>query len=389
MGRAVGAEVEDLAARGRRLAEDGRLDEAREAFAAALAAAPGRVDLLTNLGAIALRLGEPAQAIDLFDRALAQTPSDADARYNRGLARLLAGDRRGGFEDYRARWRAFGLTPPYDALPPWDGAADGPGPLLLHTEQGLGDALHFVRYCPDAAARGLKVVLACQPALGALLAGAPGIDRLIPLGAPPPPGARALALMDLPGLLELGEEGHRVPYLGAEGRRVDAWAARLAAIAPRDMRIGVAWRGSPTHGLDRERSFSPALFGPLAALPGVRLIALHPDATPAEAGPAILCPEPDADWRRDAFLGTAAMMGALDLVITVDTVFAHLAGALGRPAWVLLPRVPDWRWGLSGETTPWYPTLRLLRQKEAGDWPGVVAEAARRLASRLARKGRR
>jgi tetratricopeptide (TPR) repeat protein len=379
---------------GRALAESGDLDGAEGALTRALDLAPDRLAVRANLGAVALRKGDPARAEALLDGVLERDPDNADARYNRGLARLTLGHWAEGFSDYRARWAAWGLTPPHAGSPLWDGQALSSGPLLVFCEQGLGDAIHFIRYLPEARRRAGSLVLACRAEMGALLSGAAGIDGLIPLGAPSPAHGAVLPLMDLPGVLGLGAgDGTPVPYLLADADRVEAWDRRLRALAPDGLRVGVAWRGSPTHGLDRERSLEVAALAPLAAVEGVTLVALHPEIDGAEAAVAerlgILRPEPDADWREAAFLGTAGMMAALDLVITVDTAFAHLAGALGRPVRVLLPRMADWRWGLADASTPWYPTMTLCRQGSDGAWPPVIAAEARGLVRRAARHGKR
>ncbi|MCF8481685.1 MAG: tetratricopeptide repeat protein [Rhodospirillum sp.] len=393
MAKAVEAAPENGAAwslLGRELAQAGDFDGAEAALIRAFALAPDRPTSLANLGAVALRKGDPVRADALLSDLLDAYPDHADARYNRGLARLTLGRWAEGFSDYRARWRAWGLAPPFPDSPVWTGGPLADGPLLVYTEQGLGDAIHFSRFLSPARDRAGTVLLACRPEMGALLSGAPGLDGLIPLGVTPPPHGAVLPLMDLPGVLGLGPEGGApVPYLRADPDRTATWAARLEATAPGPLRIGLAWRGSPTHGLDRERSIPLSLFEPLARVPGVTLVALHPEVTAEEAALCetlgILHADPDFDWRSEAFLGTSGLMAALDLILAVDTVFAHLAGALGRPVRVLLPRMADWRWGLAAAATPWYPTMRLVRQGANGQWPPVLAEEARLLARRVDR----
>ncbi|WP_413206442.1 tetratricopeptide repeat protein [Rhodospirillum sp. A1_3_36] len=378
---------------GRELAKAGDLDEAETALMRALALAPDRSTVLANLGAVALRKGDPARADALLSDLLDRHPDHADAQYNRGLARLTLGRWAEGFSDYRARWRAWGLERPFPDSPTWMGQPLREGPLLVSTEQGMGDAIHFLRFLPPARQRAGAVLLACRPAMGRLLCGAPGLDGLIPLGIAPPPHAATLPLMDLPGVLGLGpQDGAPVPYLLAETERAVSWAARLETLAPdcEGLRVGIAWRGSPTHGLDRERSIPLSLFAPLARVPGVTLVALHPDVTSEEAALCdslgILTPDPDPDWRTEAFVGTAGLMAVLDLILSVDTVFAHLAGALGRPVRVLLPRMADWRWGLADKGTPWYPTMTLVRQGPDGLWPPVLVQEERHMARRIERR---
>jgi hypothetical protein len=366
---------------GRELARVGDLDGAESALTRALALAPDRSTVLANLGAVALRKGDPARADALLSALLDRQPDHADAQYNRGLARLTLGHWAEGFSDYRARWRAWGLARSFPDSPTWAGERLPDGPLLVSTEQGMGDAIHFLRFLPQARERAGAVLLACRPEMGGL----------IPLGVAPPPHAATLPLMDLPGVLGLGpRDGASVPYLLAEMERVASWMARLETHAPDCLRVGVAWRGSPTHGLDRERSIPLSLFAPLARMPGVTLVALHPEVTAEEAALCstlgILTPDPDPDWRTEAFLGTAGLMGALDFILSVDTVFAHLAGALGRPVRVLLPRMADWRWGLADNRTPWYPTMTLLRQGRDGLWQPVLLGEERHLARRIERR---
>ncbi len=382
------------------------LDAAAVALGRAVRLCPDRIDpaVAANLGAVALRRGRPAEALARFDALLAADPDHADARWNRALARLTLGDLAGGFLDAASRWRAWDLPEPFPDSPRWDGQPldgplDGTGDsgdegartLLLVTEQGRGDILHFVRYCAAARIRAGRVVLACPPDLGELLASVPGLDGLVPLGAPPPPHASVLPLMDLPAVLGLrgGPLTGAVPYLQPDEERLAIWRGRLRQIAPTGLRVGVAWRGSPTHHLDAERSLPLEALRRLADVPGVTLVALHPDGrTDAEqvarAAVGLVDPEPDADWKAAAFSGSAALIAALDLVVSVDTVFAHLTGALACPGIVLLPPVPDWRWGLEGAQTPWYPTLRLERAAPGAGWDDVLDRVAALLAEAAA-----
>lgn len=376
----------------RALDDLGRLEEAEAAFGRALALAPEDPEVLRRHGNVLRHLGRLDEALAAYARALAVNPSDPAVLFSRGTVKLLRGDLPGGFADYEARWDTAdfqGKRPPLDA-PLWSGEPLAGKRLLVHVEQGLGDSLQFVRFLEPLAALGGDVALLVKPALRRLLA--PSLDGIALLDWPTDDDFEGdfdyqVALMSLP--LRLGTTldaiPSRVPYLAPEPERAARWRERLG---PAGFTIGVCWQGNPHGRIDRGRSFPLAGLAPLAALPGVRLIALQKshgldqlDSLPA--GMTVERPGLDFDEGPDAFLDSAAIMAGLDLVVTCDTAIAHLAGALGRPAWVALKRIPDWRWGLEGEATPWYPSLRLFRQRAQGDWESVFAPMAEALAARL------
>jgi len=260
-------------------------------------------------------------------------------------------------------------------------------------EQGFGDTLQFVRFAAEARARGARVVFHGEPRLCRLLGSCAGFEEVVSRRAPRPPADLHAPLMTLPALLGSdGCDAGTVPYLGAEPDVVARWNVRLCAgagAADRRPRVGLAWQGNPQFADDTHRSVPlAALHQVLSALaPRVRFVSLQkgygqeqiydlpPDAAVEDLGGEI-------DLGHDAFVDSAAVMSVLDLVITSDTALAHLAGALGRPVWLLLAHVPDWRWGVAGETTPWYPTARLFRQGRPGDWNGVAAAVGAALAAR-------
>ncbi|MDD9878749.1 MAG: tetratricopeptide repeat protein [Magnetovibrio sp.] len=352
---------------------EARISEALEADA-------GDADAWNVLGVTAKATTDLDTAAQAFDRALAIQPDHAEARTNRGSLRLLGGDWAGGWADYRWRWRGAGRAAPGAGYgrPLWDGAEVPGGTVLLVGEQGFGDTLQFVRYAPMVKARAARVVLECRPELASLLAGAPGVDAIAAPGSAPPDIDAYRPLLDLPGLFGTGPES------------VPAAAGYLSAPAPRpldaapDAAVGLVWAGSPGHENDRNRSIGLRALAPLLGVPGVRFFSL-------QTGPAAdqLAALDGAGRVTDLgrglgdFADTAASLAGLDLVISVDTATAHLAGAMGRPTWLLVPKVPDWRWGLGGGTTPWYQSLTLFRQTDAGDWRGPVAalaEALRKLA---------
>jgi hypothetical protein len=251
----------------------------------------------------------------------------------------------------------------------------------LYAEQGLGDTLQFVRYARLLKEQGAAVVVECQKALLPLLARCPGIDRLAALGGPQPAHDVCAPLMSLPYHLgtRLGTIPADVPYLMADPALIESWRCALA-VRP-GFKIGIAWQGNPQYTGDKERSISLTEFAPLAAIPGVQLVSLQKGAGSEQLrAAAALCSVIDLGSRLDeeagAFMDTAAVMKNLDLVVTADTVISHLAGALGVPVWVALPKVPDWRWLLEREDSPWYPSTRLFRQDRAGDWKSVFARIA-------------
>jgi tetratricopeptide (TPR) repeat protein len=333
--------------------------------------APGHA----NRGAALRELNRLDEAMESFGRALALAPHSLEARCNLGVCQLLAGDFGPGFEGHEQRWRIEpGLTDRRDfSAPLWLGDEDVAGKtVLLHAEQGFGDTLNFCRYATLLAARGARVVLEAPPALTPLLAGLEGVAQLVARGESLPAFDYHCPLMSLP--LAFGTRLDTIPasaaYLAAPAERTAAWAARIGPAAA--VRVGVVWSGKPTHHNDHNRSIPLRRF--LRALPeGIEVFSLHDRVRDADA--AVLADHPHI-WRFDGQIGdfadTAALAAAMDLVISVDTSAAHLAAALGRPTWVLLPFAPDWRWLLEREDSPWYPTVRLFRQPTLGDWDTVL-----------------
>jgi tetratricopeptide (TPR) repeat protein len=353
----------DLAARlGNLLRERGRLAESATLLAPLTAG--DEPDALHNLALTVAAQGAPDAAEALLDRALAADPAHADAAYARGTTRLLAGRLRAGWDGFERRWSRSGFTEPWRyAAPRWRGEPGGT--LLLHAEQGLGDTLQMLRFVPSLAAR-RRVVLAVPATLLRLCRG------LAPVVTTPdalPAFDRHCPLMSLPHVLDVGPEDlpGPMPYLRGDPA---PWRARLAALPGR--RIGICWSGNPAYPADHRRSLPAASLAGLAR-PGLHLVSLQKDA-PAPPGVT--------DWTAELadMADTAGLIAALDLVISVDTAVAHLAGALGRPVWLLNRHAPCWRWQLGREDSPWYPTLRQFRQPAPGDWGTVMAEVARALA---------
>jgi tetratricopeptide (TPR) repeat protein len=374
------------------LADLGRFDEAAACYEAVLAKDPGNVDAHTNLGSAYKEAGRLEEAVACYDQALRLKPDGASAHWNRALAWLQAGDYARGWAGYEWRWKRKGARPRALPVPAWDGSPLEGRSILLWCEQGLGDAIQFARYAPLVQARGGRVVLECPPPLRRLFASLPGVDQLSTEGEPPPPCDCHAPLMSLPHLFQttLATVPADVPYLAADPGRVAHWRSRL----PLGLRVGVAWAGNPHHKWDRWRSFPPGALAPLAAVPGVVLVVLQkgPGLEALRADPVPFPPKHLDGFGPDApFEETAAVIAALDLVVSADTAPAHLAGALAAPVWVPLAAISDWRWLRGRPDSPWFPTLRLFRQRTLGDWGDVfermAAELARLAARRLAEGG--
>ncbi|MEO0036546.1 MAG: hypothetical protein RLZZ501_2569, partial [Pseudomonadota bacterium] len=376
--------------RGNALKEMRRLEEALQSFERAIALKPDYAEAYNNRGVVRADLRQTEEAIHNYDRAIALKPDYAEAHFNRALCHLQLGRFAEGWPGYEWRWRNpnLRLSARKLPLPPWRGEADLAGrTLLLHGEQGLGDAIQFCRYARLAAARGARVVLEADPALARLLTGLDGVDQLVVRGEALPAFDLHCPLLSLP--LAFGTTLDTIPaapsYLAADPALVERWRHRLGPAA--GPRIGVVWSGNGNHRNDLCRSL------PLAAFAGLMsarfdFLCLQKEIRDADAvlasetpGLRLFCDE-IAD-----FADTAALCALCDLVISVDTSVAHLAAALGRPTWVALPFNSDWRWQLERSDSPWYPSLRLYRQSVAdglrGDWGAVLAALGADLAARF------
>jgi Flp pilus assembly protein TadD len=349
-----------------------RAEEAVAAYQNAVELDPAQVTAHNNLGNALRQLGRFAEAKTEFARCLALEPDFAAAHWNMSLIRLLEADLPGAWEEYEWRLTVPELSIKHDFKQPrWDGSDLNGRRILLHAEQGFGDAIHFARYAPLVARRGGHVIIACHPELVWVLQGVEGVRQCVSLSQINVEFDVHCPLMSLPHVFRttLDTVPAGVPYIRADGARAARWRARMAGDA-RKM-VGLFWSG---HRMpDHRRSARLVEWAELGQLKNVRWISLQkgPGAAEAKTPPAGM--EID-DWTVELidFSDTAALMETLDLVITIDSAAAHLAGAMGKPVWLLLPRVPTWRWMLDRGDSPWYPTMRIFRQERLGDWQSVI-----------------
>jgi hypothetical protein len=307
-------------------------------------------------------------------------PEYADAHFNLATLLLTYGNFAEGWAEYAWRWRSRAFmggnaARSLQSAMTWDGSPLRGRKMLLHAEQGLGDTIQFGRYAALLKEQGAgKILLACAPELQALMRGCRGVDEIV-TATPFPPYDVGAFLVDLPrmlGMTSIEQIPANVPYLDCDPDLVARWEARMAAAEeqrPR-LRVGIAWQGNPGHRSDRWRSVPLDLFAPLAELPGVRLVSLQKGAgrEQLEKMPKLAL---DLGPELADLADTAAVIRGLDLVITVDTALAHLAGALAAPVWVAMAMVTDWRWLLERADSPWYPSMRLFRQALLGQWDEV------------------
>jgi tetratricopeptide (TPR) repeat protein len=354
----------------------GRDDEALALYEQALASDPGNVEAETNRGTALHRMGRSDEAMGHYERALDLRPEDAVARWNRGLIELYKGDFTRGWADYECRWQKPDFAPYQRDFPgpAWRGETDIAGKtILIYAEQGFGDTLHFCRYANLLAQRGAKVILEVQPALKALLASLDGASAVYARGESLPSFDVHCPIMSLPLAFktDLASIPGTVPYLAPKSETRALWRERLGARSK--PRIGIAWTGNPGQKSDRIRSMTLAHLAPLVGDQRFEWHVLQKDIRDSDRATLASLPglRVHGDELHD-FDHTAALTCEMDLVISVCTSIIHLAGALARPGWVMLPLPPDWRWLEGRADSPWYPTVRLFRSTRPASWDAVI-----------------
>jgi Flp pilus assembly protein TadD len=366
----------------------GRYDEALRIGHQALDMDPCDFQTLHNLALVHFRRLELDESIACARRALAIDPTIPGAHFQLAEALLLRGEFAEGWHEYEWRYRTAGapaLLPPTDRRQ-WDGTPLHGETLLLIADQGLGDVIQFCRYIPWVCGRCPNVAVAADALMHPLIRQVCPAAKLVENWAHCPPFAAYCPLSGLPRLhgTTLDTIPGKIPYLSADLTRIAAWRARLQDLLPPGLRrVGIAWAGRPTHNNDFNRSTSLAALAALAALDGIALVSLQKGPGQSDVADYLArAPLLNLGAAIGDFEDTMAIIEMLDLVVTVDTSVAHLAGAMGKPVWILLPYAPDWRWLLGRNDSPWYPTARLFRQPSPGDWCGVarqVSDAIRKL----------
>jgi Flp pilus assembly protein TadD len=360
------------------LRDSWKLEEAVAAAKKALQLNPELAEVHGALGATLLSLGRFEEAASACRAAIQRKADLPGAHLSLGLAELVLGNLERGWPEYEWRMRHLDLLPlRQTTFPAWDGTRLDGKTILLFSEQGFGDAIQFIRYVPMVVAMGGRVILECPAAVLPLFRGFPGLDQVLAWGVPLPVCDVQCALASLPGIFKTTVQSipAPIPYLAADENAAASWRKR---VEPSDdvLQVGLAWAGRPENRNDRNRSIHLENLSRIGHVAGIRFHSLQ---TNRIADPPFVI----SDWSEllKDFGETAGLIANLDLVISVDTAVAHLAGAMGKPVWVLLPFPPDWRWMLDRTDSPWYPTMRLFRQKERGDWETVIQAVAEALAA--------
>lgn len=372
------------------LRDQGAFGDAESLYRRAIELNPGSFDSHNSLGALLLAQGLYEEAAASFHRSLELKSDFVGARWNRSLLMLLHGDFECGWPEYEWRWRTSGTRAREFPQPQWDGSAPAGRVVLLHAEQGFGDTFQFVRYAKLIKNLGAKVVVECQMPLVNVLRGCDGIDYVCARGDALPAFDCHVAMMSLPLIFRTSLQNIPTdnPYIHADATAVARWRERLQPI--QGFRIGINWHGRGGHGNFRRRDIPIERMLSLGAVSNVHLVCLQKEMDSKEssaiAAAKVFSPGADFDSSHGAFVDTAAILANLDLVITSDTAVAHLAGALGVAVWCALPYSPDWRWLLHRSDSPWYPTMRLFRQKQPGDWAEVFEEMQAALVDRVSAK---
>jgi tetratricopeptide (TPR) repeat protein len=365
-----------------------RVEDAIEQYRVALALRPDSPKALSNCGAALCSQGQVDEGIAVYRRAISLQPDFAEAHHNLALALLLSGQFAEGWREYEWRWRWKGFTSPRRPFtqPAWDGSPLAGRTILVHAEQGFGDTIQFARYLPLLTARGERVIFECPPELTRLMQRVVGLDpssvtsRTALDNSALPAFSVHAPLLSLPLLLGLPEPQAvpPPPYIHLEKTVLEAWRQPVG-IGSR-LKVGLAWACAPEKPSDRKRSIPLRSFAPLLQS-GADIYSLQPGEASKQNWPdsGLI----DLTGHIADFFDTAGLISHLDLIICVDTAVAHVAGALGKPTWLMVPYAPDWRWQLDREDSPWYPRLKIFRQTRRGEWDDVVRPIAEALRSQL------
>jgi tetratricopeptide (TPR) repeat protein len=350
--------------------ELGKLEPAERHLRSELEIDPDCAEAAVNLGVILQESRRVSEAIECYRRALERNPQRPLLHWNLAIASLLSGDFATGWIEYEWRWQSHQKAKPEFPCPEWDGQDLKNQRILLYAEQGFGDTLMFIRYVSEVRRRHGRIIVQCQAGLRRFLASQPQIEEVIPLGQPLPEFDSHAPLMSLPRILGIAidQQDQAAPYLQFPTNSLPEFPVKN----PSALKVGLVWFSNPQHFIARDKSIDLPLLAPIANLPGCEFFSLQVELDPGSADFLNATGIHNLDpWLRD-FADTASVLEQLDLVISVDTAVAHLAGALGRPVWVLLAYSADWRWFLDRTDSPWYPTMRLYRQSRQGDWGGVI-----------------
>ena len=370
--------------RGNALSKLRHHEKAIASYDRSLALAPENAEAHNGRGLALGEVGRWREAIAAFTRAIEIDPGHADAHFHRALDCLLLGEFDVGWDEYEWRWKtshAKGERPDFP-VPDWNGEPLAGKTIYLYIEQGLGDAIMFARYAPLLTARGARVIFCVRPPIKALLTSMPGVAVVVP-GEQGPAFQYMCPLLSLPRIFrtKLDSIPADVPYLHASPDRLEKWQGRVPEGA--GLKVGLVWAGGRGFAGDRARTIGLKQFSQLLGVPSIRYVSLHNELREDDA--ALLAALPEIihlGSELEDFADTAAVISQLDLVISVDTAVAHLAGAMAKPVWILLPSAPDFRWLVGRDDSPWYPTARLFRQTKLGDWPSVIARVREALAAR-------
>ncbi len=370
----------------------GKLDEALASFHNAQKFKPQYVEAFNNLGLILRDKGKLDDAIACYNNGLNIDPENIDVKWNKSIALLLKGDYNHGWPEYETRFARRGSTAKIFPKPRWDGSPFKGKTVFVHAEQGYGDTFQFARFLPLIKDLGGSVVFECQKGLAPLLNTIKGFDKIVEKNdgfASSNEFDMHAPLLSLPGLLNVSLDNlpSKTPYIFTDSELTSQWHARLNSNAEGTFKVGIAWTGNPQHENDFNRSCPLSVFKPLSEIKGLTLFSLQKNETPSkinedfQTGKII-----DLADDLNSFSDTASVIANLDLVVAVDTAVVHLAGAMGKETWTLLPFSPDWRWLLNRNDSPWYPQMQLFRQPNLGDWETVIRNIVEELKKRVNKK---